>query len=139
MLGSNDQDLVRQGAAILYGLGAEVIGYRTGDLDATLLSSHSLLDVRQLAALVAVAAPGKYALALRALAVDSDSTVRTLLAYRLHEARSRAPARAAATPDGSTMSEDRESGSRAVLAEALEVLKEDLRHAVRRAAAGLDS
>jgi hypothetical protein len=118
MLGSNDEHLVREGALTLSRLGADMIS----DLDATLLAGHPLPVVRQLAAVVAAATPVRYGQALQALAADPDSTVRTLLARRLHEAKTQA----AGTAD-------------AIITDVLGVLTEDRRHTVRRAAAGLDS
>jgi len=69
MLGSDDEQLVRMAALTLPRLGADVIG----DLDASLLAGHPLPVVRQLSAVVAVAAPLKYRLTLEALAADPDS------------------------------------------------------------------
>jgi hypothetical protein len=133
-LRSNDEHLVREGALTLSRLGAEVIG----DLDAALLAVHPLPVVRQLATVVAVAAPVRYARALRALralAADPDSTVRTLLAHRLHEAQMQP----ADTDALSGNDEDRQCATRAIISEVLGVLGEDIRHTVRRAAAGLHS
>ena len=86
MLGSNDEHLVREGALTLSRLGADMIG----DLDATLLAGHPMPVVRQLAAFLAAATPVRYAQALQALAADSDSAVRTLLAQRLYKAKPQA-------------------------------------------------
>lgn len=133
MLGSNDKHLVRECASTLSRLGAEVIG----NLDATLLAGHPLPVVRQLATFGSVAAPARYVLALRALAADPDSTVRTLLAHRLHEAQTQAADTAADADAPSGNDEDRQCATRATIAEVLGVLGEDIRHTVRRAAAGL--
>ena len=119
MLGSNDEHLVREGALTLSRLGADMIG----DLDATLLAGHPMPVVRQLAAFLAAATPVRYAQALQALAADSDSAVRTLLAQRLYKAK----------PQAACTSAD------AIITDVLGVLSEDRRHTVRRAAAGLDS
>jgi hypothetical protein len=135
MLGSNDESLVRMSAVTLSGLGADVIV----DLDANLLSGHSLPVVRQLAAVVAVAAPARYAQALQALATDPDSTVRALLAHRLHEAQTQLAATAAVAEEPSGNDEDRWRAARAIITEVLGILTKDVRHSVRRAAAGLDS
>jgi len=135
MLGSNDQSLVRKGALTLSGLGADVIV----DLDATLLSAHPLPVVRQLATVVAVAAPSRYAQALQALATDPDSTVRGLLAHRLYEAQTQLAGMAADAEDPSGNDEGHRRSARAIITEVLGVLTEDVRHTVRRAAAGLDS
>jgi hypothetical protein len=135
MLGSNDERLVHNGAVTLFELGADVIG----DLDATLLSSHPLPIVRQLATVVAVAAPDRYPLTLQALAADPDSTVRTLLARKLHEAQTQAAGTATRGGDPSGNDENHQRAARAIFREVLAVLSEDPRHTVRRAAAGLDS
>jgi hypothetical protein len=135
MLGSTDERLVRNGAVTLSELGADVIG----DLDATLLASHPLPTVRQLATAVAVAAPDRYALTLKALAADPDSTVRTLLAHKLHKAQTQAASTATDGGDPSGNDENHQRAARATICEVLGLLSEDLRHTVRRAAAGLDS
>lgn len=135
MLGSNDERLVRQGAVTLARLGADVIG----ELDATLLAGHPLSVVRQLATVVAVAAPVRYASGLQALATDPDSTVRTLLAHQLHETHSQAVGEAAGAENPTGDDPDRQSAAPAAITEVLGVLTRDVRHTVRRAAAGLDS
>jgi hypothetical protein len=136
MLGSNDESLVRMSAMTLSELGADVIV----DLDANLLSGHSLpVVVRQLAAVVAVTAPARYAQALQALATDPDSTVRALLAHRLHETQTQLAATAAVAKEPSGNDEDRWRAARAIITEVLGILTKDVRHSVRRAAAGLDS
>ncbi|MCW2752469.1 MAG: hypothetical protein JWR83_3579, partial [Aeromicrobium sp.] len=129
MLGSNDEHLVRECASTLSRLGA----------DAALLAGHPLPVVRQLATVVAVAAPARYALALRALAADPDSRVRTLLAHRLHEAQMQPADTAADKYALSRTDEDCQCATRAIISEVLGVLGEDIRHTVRRAAAGLHS
>ena len=53
VLGSTDEILVREGALTLSRLGADI----AGDMDASLLAGHSLPVVRQLATVVAAAAP----------------------------------------------------------------------------------
>jgi hypothetical protein len=135
MLNSNDEHLVRECALTLSRLGAEVVG----DLNATLLAIHPLPVIRQLATVVAVAAPARYALALRALAADPDSTVRTLLAHRLHEAQTRVADTAADADTPSGNDENRQCVTRTIINEVLGILGEDIRHTVRRAAAGLHS
>jgi hypothetical protein len=134
MLASNDVSLVSQGALTLAQLGADVIG----DLDANLLAGNPLPVVRQLATVVAVAAPVRYDLALRALAADSDSTVRTLLARRLHQAQSQSTGTVADAEEPSGNDENQASAPHAAITEVLGLLTEDARHTVRRAAAGLD-
>lgn len=134
MLGSDDRILVGQCAVTLSRLGKEAIG----DLDATLLANHPLPVVRKLAGVVAVTAPARYALVLRALAADSDSTVRTLLAHRLHDAYTMAADMAADTDNPNEGVEDRQRAADSI-SEVLEILNKDVRHTVRRAAAGLNS
>jgi hypothetical protein len=109
------------------------------DLDATLLSGHTLPIVRQLATVVAVAAPMRFALALQALATDSDSTVRSLLAHRLFAAQTLVAGTAVVTEEPGVDDEDRRRASREIISEVLEALTNDVWHTVRRAAAGLDS
>ncbi len=134
MLGSNNEDLVHQGAVTLAGLDADVIG----DLDATLLAGHPLPVVRKPAAVVAVAAPVRYALVLQASAADPDGTVRTLLAHRLQQAQTQATGTAADAEKWTGNDGDPLGAERAIV-EVLRALTEDARHSVRRAAAGLDS
>jgi hypothetical protein len=133
MLGSNDERLVRQAALTLSGLGPDVIG----DLDATLLAGNPLPIVRQLATIIAVAAPVKYVIALQTLAADSDCTVRTLLAHQLHEGGTQAPSTVVEAGQPSANDEDGRNASNEVTAKILKVLTEDARHTVRRAAVGL--
>jgi len=135
MLGSNDESVVSKGAVTLSGLGADVIG----DLDATLLAGHPLSVVRQLATVVAVAAPVRYDQTLQALATDPDNTVRGLLAHRLHEAQTQVAGMAAVAEEPSGNVEHRRRDARTIITEVLGVLAEDVRHMVRRAASGLDS
>jgi hypothetical protein len=135
MLGSKDEHLVREGAVTVSRLGVDVIG----DLDATLLAGHPLPVVRQLATIVAAATPVRYAQALKALAADPDSTVRILLARRLHQAKIQPVGTSADAGEPSGNDKDRERAARAIITEVLGVLTEDRRHTVRRAAAGRDS
>jgi hypothetical protein len=121
MLASSDERLVGQGAKTLSSLGEDLVG----DLDAALLSAHRLPIVRQLAAIVATAAPARYAKTLQNLATDPDSSVRRLLAERLHKALQSEPQTGGAK-------QDHQRGARAVI----DTLQHDLRHTVRRAATG---
>jgi hypothetical protein len=134
MLGSNDEGLVRSAAITLSALSADAIG----ELDAALLAAHPLPVARQLAAVVAVAAPNKYSASLNALAGDSDHKVRTLLAHRLHDAQARVTGRAEVgeRPGGHDETQD---AADAIVTEVLGKLADDVRHTVRRAAIGLDS
>lgn len=125
MLASNDERLVRQGATALSSLGGDVVG----DLDAALLSIHRLPVVRQLAAIVAAAAPARYAKTLQNLATDPDGSVRRLLAERLHKALH-------AEPQTGRAGQDQQRGARTVITGVLDTLQHDLRHTVRRAAPG---
>lgn len=135
MLGSNDESLVRQSAVSLSSLGADVIV----DLDANLLSGHPLPVVRQLATIVAVAAPVRYTLALQVLANDPDCTVRALLAHRLYAAKNLVAGTAAVAEEPSGKDDDHRRAARAIISEVIGVLTKDVRHTVRRAAAGLES
>jgi hypothetical protein len=137
MLGSDDENRVRQAAGTLFGLSADALG----ELDAALLAGHPLPIVRQLAALVSIASPVRYENVLQALAADSDSSVRKLLARKLHEARTQAQATRPA-PDTATSPdnhEQRPGTASAAITRALNALTEDVRHSVRRAATGRDS
>ena len=125
MLASSDERLVHQGAKTLASLGGGVVG----DLDAALLSTHRLPIVRQLAATVATAAPGRYAKTLQNLATDPDSSVRRLLAERLHKALHPEPQTGGAV-------QDHQRGARPIIIDVLDTLQHDLRHTVRRAATG---
>jgi hypothetical protein len=125
LLASSDERLVHQGAETLSSLGEDVVG----DLDAALLSTHRLPIVRQLAAIVATAAPVRYAKTLQNLATDPDSSVRRLLAERLHRALHAEPQTGGAV-------QDHQRGARTVIIGVLDTLQHDLRHTVRRAATG---
>ena len=125
MLASSDERLVRQGAKTLASLGEDVVC----DLDAALLSTHRLPIVRQLAAIVAAAAPARYANTLQKLATDPDNSVRRLLAERLHKALQTEPQTGGAV-------QDHQRGARTVVIGVLDTLRHDLRHTVRRAATG---
>lgn len=121
MLASSDERLVRQGAKTLSSLGEDVVG----DIDAALLSTHPLPIVRQLAAIVAAAAPARCTRTMQNLATDPDGSVRRLLAERLR--------RQAATGD---TGEAHQRAARAAIVGVLGTLHHDLRHSVRRAATG---
>jgi hypothetical protein len=125
MLASSDERLVGQGAKTLSSLGEDLVG----DLDAALLSTHRLPIVRQLAAIVAPAAPARYAKTLGNLATDPDSSVRRLLAERLHKALQSEPQTGGAE-------QDHQRGTRTAIIGVLDTLQHDLRHNVRRAATG---
>ena len=135
MLGDDDEHLARAGAVTLSRLGAEV----RGDLDAALLVVHPQRTVRQLAAVIAAATPVRHTHALRALAVDPDSSVRTVLARRLHKARNAAVGDVPGAEVTPGHDEDDQRASLTIVAEMLVVLAEDVRHTVRRSAAGLTS
>ncbi|MFI5541920.1 hypothetical protein ACIA5H_36700 [Nocardia sp. NPDC051900] len=124
LLGSPDTGTVRRAAHVLSWLGATGVG----DLDAAILAGHPLSTMRELAAVVAAAAPTRWASTLRALARDDASSVRLVLAQQLRNATDNAHPGSGADTDG-----------RAVLAEVLDRLRADTRHSVRRAAVGLDS
>ena len=132
MLGANDKSLVRDCAVTLSRLGPDVIG----DLDATLLVGHPLRVVHELAAFIAAASPVRYAQTLHALAADPDRIVRTRLAYRLHDAYTQplGPATKSGEPDPNDANP--QHAARAIIAEVLGTLSADVRHSVRRAAAG---
>ena len=122
LLGSNDQQTVREAALALSRLGTDV----TGELDAGLLAVHPMPVVRQLAAVLVASAPTKHGVAVKALAEDSERSVRALLAEQLHAAQTR-PGLDGNEPD--TIHE--------VGAETLRILQADIRHSVRRTAHGL--
>jgi hypothetical protein len=82
--------------------------------------------------------PVRYAQTLKALAADPDSTVRILLARRLHQATIQADNISAGATGPNVHDVDRESGGRAIT-EVLAILTKDRRHTVRRAASGLGS
>jgi hypothetical protein len=117
-------------------LGKVVLARRTEfgfekNLDAALLAGHPAPIVRQLGGYIAATAPAKYALVLRSLAADSDRTVRSGLARRLHDVQQ-------AGTGGATRSGDDDGTNgddRTVVTEVLESLRGDSRHSVRRAAA----
>jgi len=132
MLSADDKSLVRASALTLSRLGSEVIGH----LDATLLVGHPQQFVRQLAAFIAAAAPVRYAQTLHALAADSDRMVRTQLAQRLHDAYIQSAGTAIESGEPNPNDEDQHA-ARAIVAEVLGKLSTDIRHSVRRAAAGL--
>lgn len=133
MLRDDDKRIVRMAAVTLCRLGAKA----PDAPDAALLAVHSLPAVRKLAAVIAVAAPVRYAHALRALAVDADGSVRILLARVLHEARTTAaaadPILTKAEPTDDVENQQQDS---VVVAEVLKMMTEDARHTVRRTAAG---
>ncbi len=135
MLSANDKSAVRESAVTLSGLGPDVIG----DLDATLLVGHPLLVVRELAAFIAAAAPVRYAQTLHALAADPETIVRSQLAQRLHHAYTQPVGPAMASEKLTTNDADRQPAARAIITEVLGTLSSDIRHSVRRAAAGLVS
>lgn len=136
MLGSNDEALVHTCAVTLSQLGADMIS----DLDAALLAVHPLPAVRQLATVVAVAKPAKYDRALRTLATDSDSSVRTLLAQLLHKAqRRRANGTRESTRERQGNDVEHDGPGTTTIDEVIGVLSQDVRHSVRRATAGLRS
>lgn len=119
MLAQGEPTAVHQAAALLSRLGGELLS----DLDARLLANHPVPVVQQLAVVVAAAAPLQNESLLTALAVDSDASVRRLVAHRLIEKRDQLDV-------GPTL--DTISGI-------LTRLTADPRHSVRRAAAGLAS
>jgi hypothetical protein len=130
-LGSSDESLVRQGVKTLSRLDAEIVG----DLDATLLAGHPLPTVRQLAAVIAVTSPTKYAATIRTLATDPVSTVRVVIARRLHKAK----IEEGRAPDNGRTNDELNNPSPGVVRETLLMLTQDVRHSVRRASAGLDN
>jgi hypothetical protein len=115
-----------QSAETLASLGEDVVG----DLDAALLSTHRLPIVRRLAAIVATSAPTQYVKTLQNLAIDPDSSVRRLLAERLHKSLHTEPQTGGAV-------QDHQRGAPTVITGVLDTLQHDLRHTVRRAATGL--
>lgn len=135
MLNADEKSLVHASAATLYRLGPDVIG----DMDAALLVGHPHRAVRELAASIAAAAPVKYAQALRALASDPHWIVRTQLAERLHDALTDLGGSATDPGEPNQIDEDPRHAARAVITEVLGELSTDVRHTVRRAAAGLRS
>jgi hypothetical protein len=118
MLRSANKREVSASAVSLSRLGPQVVA----SLDAALLASHHLPVVRYLASFVAAAAPSRYGLVLRALAADTDPKVRTILADRLREALIQGSSDVGAPPPST------------IVGEILDVLSEDARHSVRRAA-----
>lgn len=118
LLGSDDRHTVEQAARTLHRLDTTV----TGELDAGLLAIHPMPIVRRVAAVLAAASPEKYGTTLRALAADPEKSVRLELGWQMH---------AATTPPHGPAVGDAE--------EILALLREDLRHSVRRATDGLAS
>ena len=132
MLRDGDERLVRAAAVTLSRLGA-----KTPDApDAALLAVHSLPAVRKLAIVIAAAAPVRYAHALRALAADPDGAVRILLARTLYDARTTAAGDLLLAETAPTHDVGDQQHGLTIITEVLEMLVEDARHTVRRAAAG---
>jgi hypothetical protein len=132
LLGNEDEHLVRKAAVTLSGLSTD--GF--GGLDAALLAGHPLPTVRQLAAVVAVAAPVRYAQSLHSLAADPDRKVRTLLAHRLRDAQTSMVSEAPDATASIKANEGTDSDAQAVVADVLQKLAQDARHTVRQAAEG---
>jgi hypothetical protein len=133
MLSADDKSLVHASAVTLSRLGSDVIR----DLDATLLVGHPQRVVRELAAFIAAAAPVRYAQTLRALAADPDRIVRTQLAERLHDAYTQPAGAVIESGEPNPNDTDSQHAARAIITEFLGTLSADIRHSVRRAAAGL--
>jgi hypothetical protein len=121
LLRSDERAAVRTAAVVLL----QQHDVNGAGLEPGLLAAHREPIVRQLAAITACAQPDSYASVLRALASDPNGSVRDVLARELWR-----HARSDATTCGSNASD--------VTNEVLAKLADDIRHSVRRTAAGID-
>ncbi|MEU0558775.1 hypothetical protein [Dactylosporangium sp. NPDC006015] len=127
LLSAEDQQIVHDSAQVLSRLGADMIR----GLDVTLLVGHPDRVVREFAAFVAATEPVRYALTLPLLAQDRDWTVRAQLALAIHtylQSTNSAPT--------SDVEEADLQRARAIAEDVRTALSRDVRHRVRRAAAG---